>query len=100
MREIDVPLPPSPDFAELARLIEGAVAAEGLRVASVDTLRTYPGSTHWHIKRGDDAGTLEITLWPKGRRLWFKVQSARDAAWIADVLPRLQAAILPDIAAQ
>ena len=89
MREMDVTLPPSPDFDRLAKLIERAVAAEGLRVASVDTLRSYPGCTHWHVKRGDNVGTLEITLWPQRRRLWFKVQAGRDAPWIDDALLRL-----------
>src|SRR4051812_5633051 len=91
MREIDVNLPPSPDWPRLEARIERAVRAEGLSIASIGTLRSYPGCTHWHVKHGDARGTLEITLWPRGGRLWLKVQAGRAAPWINDVLPRLQA---------
>jgi hypothetical protein len=91
MDVIEIKLPPSPKWPDVIRAVEEAVTSEGLHVTTIGTLRTYPGSTHWHVKPIDGGrGTLEITLWPAGRRLWIKIQAGRRAPWIGVVLPRLQ----------
>jgi hypothetical protein len=33
---------------------------------------------------------LEITVWPKGRRVWLKVQAGRRAPWIEEVIERVR----------
>jgi hypothetical protein len=48
---------------------------------------------HWHYKRGRQRGTLEITLWPLGRRAWFAVHANRGAAWIDDAITAIGAAL-------
>jgi hypothetical protein len=46
------------------------------------SLRTFPGCVHWHVKRGREPGTLEITFWPQERRAWFTIHDGRQAEWI------------------
>jgi len=79
--------------AAAAHRIEAAFAAAGLRVTLRGTLRSYPGSIHWHLKRGRDAGTLEVTFWPRQRRLWLTIHEGRGAPWMDEAGARLQAAI-------
>ena len=75
----------------LAALIEEATDHYGLQVRMRGTLRTYPGSQHWHVYKPGERGTLEITLWPAGKRVWFSVQAGRRAGWIAEILPHIKA---------
>jgi hypothetical protein len=83
---IHVPESPSPDKVVL--VVERVIGNLGLTVTMRGTLKTYPGSIHWHLKRGQGRGTLEITWWPERRRLWMKIQAGRTAAWINDIAPR------------
>jgi hypothetical protein len=54
------------------------------------TLAAFPGCTHWHLKNGNMTGTLEATLWPREKRLWFSVQDGRRRGWIDDAVKRLR----------
>ncbi len=67
--------------------VERAAEALGLTVTMKGTLKSYPGSIHWHFKRGGAKGVLEITVWPKQSRAWIAVQDGRKAEWIEEVLP-------------
>lgn len=69
--------------------VEKCVVDSGLTVTLRDTLLTYPGSTHWHLKDGRQPGVLEITYWPDAHRLWFSVHHNRNAPWIDRLLPTL-----------
>jgi hypothetical protein len=55
------------------------------------TLRSYPGLQHWHLRKPGRPGTLEITCWPTGKRVWLAVHTNRQGGWIADVVPRMKA---------
>ena len=76
-----------------ASLIEKACLGCGLRVSTRATLGSYPGCIHWHVKRGIQSGTLELTLWEAKRRVWASVQDERRAAWIDEALPRVKDAV-------
>ena len=93
MREIDFAVPRNADFVRAERLIEKICARRGLVLAMKGSLRSYPGCVHWHYKRPDQKGTLELTLFVRDRRVWAAVQDGRKAPWIDEELPRLQAAI-------
>ena len=93
----EVAVPPEVDLGRCEQVVESACAAEGLRVARKATLATYPGSIHWHVKRGNESGTLEITVWPEGRRVWLKVQAGRAAPWIEVATARLKARLEEDL---
>jgi hypothetical protein len=57
------------------------------------TLKSYPGSIHWHYQKKREKGTLEITWWEKKNRLWFKVADGRIGPWIIETLPQLKTEI-------
>ena len=90
MEELEVVVDPVGSEEQLAALIEEAAAHYGLRLRMKGTLRTYPGSEHWHFQKPGERGTLEVTLWPAGKRVWFSVQAGRRAAWIAEMIPPMK----------
>src|SRR5262249_46642896 len=69
METIEIPWRIGHDPAIFPALIERAVADAGLLSSRLE-LRSYPGATHWHIKRPAAKGTLELTYWPQQSRLW------------------------------
>ena len=76
--------------ASAIELIDDAIARHGLITTMKGTLKSYPGSTHWHCKLGREKGTLEITLWPAKQRAWFKIQAGRRAPWIDEIVPKIK----------
>jgi hypothetical protein len=92
MVEIELAIAPVTD-AEVEEVIERCCAAAGLRTQLKGTLAAYPGSVHWHFKRGREPGTLEVTWWPRERRAWISVHANRGAPWVEELLPELAAAI-------
>lgn len=90
MIEIDVSIAKFKRDSQLPRLVERAAATENLTLTLKATLAKYPGCVHWHYKKGKEPGTLEITWYPRERRLWFKIARNRNKAWIEEVVPRLR----------
>jgi hypothetical protein len=90
LKEIEVQIPHkvAPDLIPV--LAEAAAADCGLTIALRGTLKTYPGCIHWHFKSGAQRGTLELTWWPKTRRLWIKVHAGRTAPWIDKCAAKLK----------
>lgn len=82
MNELEINLPPNVDVEALEHLIDETLEQCDLRVTMRDTLKQYPGCVHWHLKQGRQPGTLELTLWPQKRRLWFAVHRNRTAPWL------------------
>lgn len=82
-----------PEHPDPCRIVEDICREYGLVQTFRTTLRSYPGSTHWHFKQGKERGTLEITFWPKQRLLWLSSRVGRDADWIPGVMERVEAGI-------
>ena len=93
MQEVEFQVPGGCDLASAENLIEHVCAALDLQPAMKSTLASYPGSVHWHYKRGKEKGTLELTLAPGSRRIWAQVHINRNGAWIEEVLPRVRAEV-------
>jgi hypothetical protein len=93
LREITIPLTTRADGAQIERAIDDAIADSGLKTVLRGSLAKFPKCTHWHVKRGRDSGTLEITFWPLEHRAWFSVQDGRRADWIEAAIPRVMEAI-------
>ena len=91
MEEIEIHIDPAAIEEQITPLLEEAIAHFGLEIRMRGTLRTYPNSEHWHIYKSGERGTLEVTMWPEGKRAWFSVQSGRRAVWIVDIVPQLKA---------
>ncbi len=92
MDEISI-LRPSDRWDDFEADLERALLASGLTVKLRTTLKQFPGSLHWHVKRGRAPGTLEITLLPAQRHAWFSIHSNRRGEWIAAVLSDLKQAL-------
>jgi len=88
--EVEVQIFEEMDSDVVIRVVEQSCAFHGLSCALKSTLATYPGSLHWHFKRGGQKGTLEITWWEQASRLWFKVSKGRTADWIMETIPSLK----------
>jgi len=90
LTEVEIPLPPQFYNSQCEQAIENAAAEHGLLATMKNTLKQFPGSTHWHYKRGNERGTLEITLWPLEQRVWISVHANRRADWIDSAIPTLK----------
>ena len=73
--------------------MERCFGEAGLRVAMKGTLAAHKGCVHWHLKRGKERGTLEVTLWPAQRRVWLSVHANRGAEWVEGALRDLAGAL-------
>ena len=93
MKEIEFTVPHDADLTQAVKLIEKICAQYDLILAMKGSLAAYPGCVHWHYKRQNQKGTLELTLFARDRRVWAKVQDGRKAPWIDEDLPALQWAI-------
>jgi hypothetical protein len=87
MQEIEFEWTESLTGEKAVAVIDNCLADFDLTVTLRDTLRSYPGCTHWHAKFGRERGILEATCWPAGRRIWLAVHENRRAPWIDDILP-------------
>lgn len=93
MRTEDVAVPDGADFAGAEGAVERCFGEAGLRVAMKGTLAAHKGCVHWHLKRGKERGTLEVTLWPARRRLWLSVHANRGGEWVEEGLAGLKEAL-------
>jgi hypothetical protein len=88
--EIDILVPQNVRPDKIIAVVDGAILDLDLIAAMRGSLKSFPGSIHWHVKRGRAQGTLEITWWPEERRLWIKIQAGRKAPWIDEIAPRFK----------
>jgi hypothetical protein len=86
----EVELPEYVDVAAVEQLIEELASAAGLQIGLRGTLKQYPGSRHWHFQRRRTPGTLELTVWPQQRRVWFAIRQNRWADWIDEALSQMR----------
>ena len=93
MQEFEFQVPPFGPLAHLDSLVESVCIAEGIEVGMKDTLASFPGSIHWHFKKRGARGTLEITFYPRARRLWASIQISRRGDWIEPTLTKIKAQI-------
>ena len=94
---VDVVLSPPIDWAAYEQRALAACYTVGLRVTLKGTLAQYPACVHWHLKRGAEKGVLEMTLWPAGRRLWFKVGDHRRGDWMTTTIAQLKQVLENDV---
>ena len=90
MLEVELQIPDSVESEAVPGIVEQVCASNELTCTMKGTLVRYPGSIHWHVKQGKERGTLEITWWESGHRLWFKVASGRSSEWILKSISQLK----------
>jgi len=66
--------------------IEEIIEQFGLTVTQKTTLSTLKGSIHYHLKHGKSSGLLEVTYWPKQKRLWVDIHNNRKAEWNEEMI--------------
>ena len=88
---VRVKLPPHADLARVKGLVESTCRSRGLSGHVKTSLKSYPGSVHWHFKKGDERGVIEVTFWEGQRRLWINVHSNRTGPWTTDEVRGLKA---------
>ena len=93
MLSLEVKLPSGSRPAYVRGLVEKTCRTKGLKVSVKTSLVSYPGSTHWHFKRGVERGTVEVTYWMDGGRLWISVHDNRTGAWTTDLAKELKSAL-------
>jgi hypothetical protein len=87
----EVELPRSVDIRMVAETVLQTCKARGLAVSVKTSLKSYPGSIHWHFKKGPERGVVEVTFWAAKRRLWINVHSNRTGPWTAEEMRGLKA---------
>jgi hypothetical protein len=93
MEEVEFSVPLNGDLTAAEGLIEQVCSELGLLLKMKGALSKYPGCIHWHFCKPKEKGTLEITVFRPGRRIWAKVQATRNAAWIEVILPQVKARV-------
>lgn len=93
MIEVELSIPSRAKPVSFPTRIEQAATACSLTLTLKGTLAQYPGCVHWHYKKGKEPGTLEITWWSQGKRVWLKVAANRRATWMDETIPRLKQSI-------
>jgi hypothetical protein len=61
--------------------LEETIEEFSLRITQKTTLSTLKGSVHYHLKQGTSSGLLELTYWPKQKRVWVEIHHNRRADW-------------------
>jgi hypothetical protein len=91
----EVPLTTGTTTDQIATWLLRYVEHNGLTIRLQGTLRTIPGSTHWHLTRGPRSGTLELTYDPQLCLVIVAVHNNRRGTWageaVFDVITHLKA---------
>ena len=81
MREKEIELSATIAAEAVVAAVNQAVATLGARITLDGTLRSHPGSRHWHVQAKGQTGTLEVTFWPSQNRLWVSLHAKREGSW-------------------
>ena len=87
----EIPLSLTGEVEKWPSQIDHIAAELGLSVTLRDTLKSFPGSIHWHLKQGKSRGVLEVTVWKD--RAWLSVQDGRTGDWIDGVITKILALV-------
>lgn len=87
-----LPLTKSLDADFVIEEIEKIIHTYRLNITQKTTLSTLKGSIHYHLKKGKEAGVIELTYWASKHRLWTEIHDNRQADWNKDmIIPFTQA---------
>jgi hypothetical protein len=93
MVEIEIEVQ-NPAECDVGAAVEATVSAMGLNITMDGTLKSFPGSRHWHLQKPRRTGTLELTWWPSTHRLWVSYHENRVGdGWVKALAAELAQAI-------
>lgn len=81
--------PPS----ELLPQLEAICDWHSLVIADAGTLKSFPGSRHWHLRRAKMPGVMEVTYRQEANQLWVSVHDNRDGGWARRACPNFARAL-------
>jgi hypothetical protein len=90
MKEYPIQVEQHVDAKQVELAVEKCSRELGLLNPMRGTLAKYPGCVHWHFRKPLVNGTLEVTSWPSGNRLWISVQQGRRAEWLEETVPSME----------
>jgi hypothetical protein len=68
--------------------MEQAIKSLGCEIREMGT-KKYPNGRHWHIRRPNYIGTLELTWSPIDERMWLSWRANRMGGWIEPAVEEL-----------
>ncbi|GAA0351442.1 hypothetical protein [Bacillus horti] len=74
------------DVNDVVQEIEEVISEFQLKVTQKTTLSKMPGSIHYHLKKGNVAGVLEVTYWPKKKSLIVDIHDNRLKEWNMELI--------------
>jgi hypothetical protein len=80
----EVPLATGTTLEQIVAWLAHYGENSGLTIRSQGTLRTVPGSTHWHLTRGRGSGTIELTYDPRHWLVIVAVHDNRRGTWAGE----------------
>ena len=90
MTELEIKFPINLNSEEIILRFEQAVNETSLSIKSRGTLKTIPGSVHWHIVDATKKGTLEATYCPNKKRLTLSFRDNHYGDWIDDAIVKIK----------
>ncbi len=98
MKEWKVALPSGFDsWTRLEAIALQAAMQVDLSPGPRQSLKTKPGSVHYHLTCPGQTGTLELTIWPERQLIWLSVHANRAADWTDGAADALSAALARSI---
>ena len=93
MLALEVELPEVGGLDQVEKIVEQTCTSRKLHMTVKVSLRSYPGSVHWHFRKAAKSGTLEVTFWEQERRLWLSVHVNREGEWTTTEMKALKTAL-------
>ena len=98
MIEYEIEVSKRQDDSAVEAVVQDVCRAKGLEIQTKTSLKKYPGCTHWHFRRPNARGILELTWWPgetkrRAPRMWLSIHGNRKAEWMSEQIPRVKALI-------
>jgi hypothetical protein len=74
---------------EIRRLLEGYAKRGGLECRSMGAIAREEESGHWHLRRPDRRGTLEVSFLPRRGVVRIEVRANRTGDWTEETFRAL-----------
>jgi hypothetical protein len=79
-------IPPGKTADQVESAVRAVAVGEKLDLGQVRSLKTVPGSSHWHITKRPENGTVEVTFDPLGSEIRVSVHANRHGSWAGATL--------------
>ncbi len=81
MISFEIDIPDMSSVRAVEAWLQERVQSAGLHLRGPITLKTIPGSLHWHLSAGQGSGTLEVTIDRVRKVVTVSVHANRRGTW-------------------